>query len=178
MKGIRPFGWVIIALNAYFFVSFFVGLDPNDSETVVGLSFIFLIFWLAIMNTFLYVLYRITGGKKRECPACGVGVNKGLVVCPSCKFDFKKAASGEAQPELTSQEIQEPLATTTKSQSELSKKFKGLHPALQSGIALVLITVGLYVITWLLAPYSEYMDNALCGLNSLANIQCTFRYQG
>ena len=94
MKNIRPFGWVIIVLNAYFFISFFTGLDGTESETVLGLGFIFLIFWLAIMNTFLYVLYRITGGKKRECPACGVGVKKGLIVCPSCNFDFMKAAKG------------------------------------------------------------------------------------
>jgi hypothetical protein len=100
MKNIRPFGWVIIALNAYFFISFFINLDPTDSDTVVGLGFIFLIFWLAIMNTFLYVLYRVTGGKKRDCPACGVGVKKGVTVCPSCNFDFMKAAGGEDQGEL------------------------------------------------------------------------------
>ena len=100
MKNIRPFGWVIIALNAYFFISFFMNVDPTDSDTALGLGFIFLIFWLAIMNTFLYVLYRITGGKKRDCPACGVGVKKGITICPSCNFDFMKAAAGETQEDL------------------------------------------------------------------------------
>lgn len=94
MKNIRPFGWVIITLNAYFFFSFFKDYDPSASDTANGFGFMFLIFWLAIMNTFLYVLYRITGGKKRECPACGVGVKKGLTVCPSCNFDFMKSAKG------------------------------------------------------------------------------------
>jgi hypothetical protein len=97
MKNIRPFGWIIIALNAYFFISFFMNVDTSSTanNTATGFGFMFLIFWLAIMNTFLYVLYRITGGKKRDCPACGVGVKKGLTVCPACNFDFMKAAKGD-----------------------------------------------------------------------------------
>jgi hypothetical protein len=99
MKNIRPFGWVIIALNAYFFISFFMNVDTSSTadSTATGLGFMFLIFWLAILNTFLYVLYRITGGKQRDCPACGVGVKKGLTICPSCNYDFMKAAGGEPQ---------------------------------------------------------------------------------
>ena len=94
MKNIRPFGWVIIVLNAYFFISFFSGYDTSASDTANGFGVMFLVFWLAIMNTFLYVLYKVTGGKKRDCPACGVGVKKGLTICPACKFDFVKAAGG------------------------------------------------------------------------------------
>lgn len=100
MKNIRPFGWVIIALNVYFVYSFFSGYDPNAGDTANGIGFMFLLFFLAIMNVVLYVLYRVTGGKKRDCPACGVGVKKGLTVCPSCNFDFAKAAGGEAQDDL------------------------------------------------------------------------------
>jgi hypothetical protein len=100
MKNLRPFAWVIIVLNAYFLISFFMGIDGTESDTAIGLGFMFIIFWLAIMNTFLYVLYRITGGKRRECPACGVAVKKGLTVCPSCNFDFMKAAGGEPQEDL------------------------------------------------------------------------------
>lgn len=99
MKNIRPFGWVIIALNAYFFYAFFKDVDTTSTadSSALGFGFMFLIFWLAIMNTFLYVLYRITGGKKRECPACGQTVRKGLTVCPSCNFDFMKAAKGPTE---------------------------------------------------------------------------------
>ena len=99
MKNIRPFGWVIIALNVYFFISYFMNVDTSSTadSTAIGLGFMFLIFWLAIMNTFLYVIYRVTGTKKRECPACGQTVKKGLTVCPSCNFDFMKAASGSAE---------------------------------------------------------------------------------
>ena len=90
MKSIRPFGWVIIALDVYFLWSFFKGVDTSSTadSAALGFGFMFLIFWLAIMNTFLYVIYRITGGKKRECPACGHDVKKGITVCPSCNYDF------------------------------------------------------------------------------------------
>jgi len=92
MNNIRPMGWVIIILNAYFFINFFISLEPNASDTVIGFSFMFLIFWLAILNTFLYVIYRITGGKQRQCPGCGNRVKKGLTVCPTCEFNFLKNA--------------------------------------------------------------------------------------
>ena len=90
MNNIRPMGWVIIVLNAYFFINFFVSLEPNESDTVIGFSFMFLIFWLAILNTFLYVIYRVTGSKQRQCPGCGNRVKKGLTVCPTCEFNFLK----------------------------------------------------------------------------------------
>jgi hypothetical protein len=92
MRDIRPFGWVIIAINAYILISFFAGYDVNGDDTANGLAIMVILFFLAILNTFLYVLYRVTGTKKRECPACGKNVKKGLTVCPSCNFDFAKAA--------------------------------------------------------------------------------------
>jgi threonine/homoserine/homoserine lactone efflux protein len=92
MKNLRPFAWVIIALNIYFVVAFSLEIDSTDSDTALGLQFMVLMVWLAIMNVVLYVLYRITGGKKRQCPACGKNVKKGLTICPSCNFDFMKAA--------------------------------------------------------------------------------------
>ena len=72
-------------------------VDATDSDTALGLGFMFLMFWLAIMNVVLYVIYRVTGTKKRECPACGKNVAKGLTVCPSCNFDFMKAAKGPTE---------------------------------------------------------------------------------
>ena len=105
MKNIRPFGWVIIALNVYFFYVFFKDYDQNASDTVNGLSFMFLILWLAIMNTFLYVIYRVTSGKKRECPACGSKVKVGVTTCSKCSFDFMKAASGQAPTETKDQQV-------------------------------------------------------------------------
>jgi len=93
MKNIRIFGWVIIALNIYFLYVFFSDVDGTESDTALGLGFMFLMFWLAIMNVVLYVIYRVTGTKKRECPACGQTVKKGLTVCPSCSYDFFKNAT-------------------------------------------------------------------------------------
>jgi hypothetical protein len=96
LKNIRPFGWVIIAINVYFFYALSKGVYDigyeGGGDTAVGIYvFMSLIVW-AVVNVVLYVLYRVTGGKKRDCPACGIGVKKGLTVCPSCSFDFAKAA--------------------------------------------------------------------------------------
>jgi uncharacterized membrane protein len=63
---LRPFAWVIIALNLYFFISFFKDYDPNGNSSANGLAVMVLIFWLAIMNTFLYVLFRITARRKTD----------------------------------------------------------------------------------------------------------------
>lgn len=97
MRDIRPFGWVIIVINAYIFISFFSSYDVNADDTSNGIGIMVLIFFLALLNTFLYVLYRVTATKKRECPACGQNVKKGLTICPSCKFDFAKAAGKTVQ---------------------------------------------------------------------------------
>mgnify|MGYP000438981094 CR=1 FL=1 len=174
MKGIRPFGWVIIALNAYFFVSFFMSVDTSSTadSTATGLGFMFLIFWLAIMNTFLYVLYRITGGKKRDCPACGVGVKKGKTICPTCNFDFGKAATGLAQEPIVAEVHKE----VVKDWLDISEKHRLIQLVIMFAIA---VAVGLffYLLTWLLAPFSQTMDDTHCGINLIFNIPCTFRYQ-
>lgn len=98
MKNIRLFGWFIIAINAYYLYSFSKGVVDlsvdGSGDAAVGIyAFMSLIIW-AVINVVLYVLYRVTDGKKRECPACGKNVKKGLTVCPICNFDFSKAASG------------------------------------------------------------------------------------
>jgi hypothetical protein len=165
MKNLRPFAWVIIALNAYFFLSFFMGIDGTESDTVVGLGFIVLIFWLAIMNTFLYVLYRITGGKKRDCPACGIGVKKGLTVCPSCNYDFMKAAGGEPQDDFKKKVVQ-------KERNPLLTKFDELNAIFQLVIILLVGFIALYFGTLLLSPFSQYATDVHCGINVLLHIPC------
>lgn len=96
MKNIRPFGWVIIAINVYMLFWFSSGVTAmGDDSTGVGIFFLMFMFVWALINVPLYVVYRVTGGKKRNCPACGVGVKKGLTVCPSCNFDFAKAAGSQ-----------------------------------------------------------------------------------
>jgi hypothetical protein len=97
MKNIRPFGWVIIAINIFFVFNFFSSVDPNDSSTVTGLSFIFTFIVLVIIDIPLYIIYRITAKKGRECPACGSKVPVGLTVCEKCLYDFRKQATGGLQ---------------------------------------------------------------------------------
>ena len=66
MKNIRPFGWVIIALNAYLIIAYLTGLDLEAGDTVVGFSLIIFMFFLTILNVPLYILYKITGRKKNK----------------------------------------------------------------------------------------------------------------
>ena len=69
MKGIRPFGWVIIVLNVFFVINFFVGseglhIKQGDPNSVIMNQFQGLFIWLFVMNIVLYLIYRITGRKK------------------------------------------------------------------------------------------------------------------
>ena len=96
MKNIRPMGWVIIVFNAYYLYAFSKGVvdlsAEGGSDTSVGIYAIFSLFVWAVLNIILYVLFRVTAKKKRECPACGVKVPVGVTVCQKCLFDFKKQA--------------------------------------------------------------------------------------
>jgi hypothetical protein len=97
MRKIRPFGWVIIAINLYFLYTFSKGVvDLGEDDLAVGMfAFMFLFIW-AIINLILYVLYRVTARKQRKCPACDSNVKTGLTTCPKCNFDFMKMAKGES----------------------------------------------------------------------------------
>ncbi len=96
MKNIRPLGWLILAFNAYYLYSFSKGIVDISAEgggdTAVGIYALFSLFVWAILNIILYILFRVTAKKKRECPACGVKVSVGVTVCQKCSFDFKKQA--------------------------------------------------------------------------------------
>ena len=87
--------WVIIIVNAFLLINFFTSVDQNDSETVTGFAFIFTLFFMAIINIPLYIIYMVTGSKGRTCPACGVKVPVGLTVCQKCLFDFRKQAGSQ-----------------------------------------------------------------------------------
>ncbi len=64
MKKLRPFAWVIIAINLYFLISFFWDYDVNADDTANGIGLMVLFFWLAMVNTVLYVIFRVTSGRK------------------------------------------------------------------------------------------------------------------
>lgn len=96
MKNLRPFAWVIVIFNVYFLYAMSKGVfdlsKDGGGDTAVGIYvFMSLIVW-AVLNVILYVLFRVTSGKKRLCPACGKGVKKGLTICPTCSFDFLRNA--------------------------------------------------------------------------------------
>jgi uncharacterized membrane protein len=65
---LRPLAWFIIVANAYFIISFFADYDVNADATANGIGLMVLVFWLAMMNTFLYVIFRITARQKNEKP--------------------------------------------------------------------------------------------------------------
>ena len=96
MKNIRPMGWVIIVFNAYYLYAFSKGIVDLSAEgggdTAVGIYALFSLFVWAVLNIILYILFRVTAKKKRECPACGVKVPVGVTICQKCLFDFKKQA--------------------------------------------------------------------------------------
>ena len=96
MKNIRPMGWLIIVFNAYYLYAFSKGIvdisADGGGDTAVGIHALFSLFVWAVLNIILYVLFRVTAKKKRECPACGVKVPVGVTVCQKCSFDFKKQA--------------------------------------------------------------------------------------
>jgi len=64
MRKLRPFAWVIIAINLYFIVSFFWNYDVNADDTANGIGVMVLFFWLAMLNTVMYVIFRVTSGRK------------------------------------------------------------------------------------------------------------------
>ena len=66
MRKIRVFGWVIIAINLYFIISFFSDYDLSGDDTANGIGVMILFLWLAILNTVLYVLYRVTARQKQD----------------------------------------------------------------------------------------------------------------
>ena len=63
---LRPMSWVIIIINAYFVINFFADYDPNADATANGIGIMVLVLWLAILNVVLYVIFRITAGRKGD----------------------------------------------------------------------------------------------------------------
>ena len=87
--------YVIIGINAYMLISYFMDIDTTDSDASIGFGFIALMVVLTVINIPLYILYRVISKKGRTCPACGGQVKVGLTVCPKCQFDFAKASGSQ-----------------------------------------------------------------------------------
>ena len=63
----------------------------------------------------------------------------------------------------------------------LEKLWKGKHWIMQV-VAFVLVIVGIFTLiligAWLISPYNESADDAVCGVNLLFSNNCNFRYKG
>ena len=72
MKSIKPFAWVIIAVNIYFAYLFFKGaFELEQDNLALGMFAITFLFIWAVVNVILYVIYRVTSkSSSRVCPAC------------------------------------------------------------------------------------------------------------
>jgi len=63
----------------------------NDLESVgTGIGVAILIFFWAVIDIILGVVYLVTGRSKRTCPACGHGAKKGVFACRNCGYDFRQ----------------------------------------------------------------------------------------
>jgi hypothetical protein len=79
----------MIAFNVWAFLSFFGNVDSGDSDFVIGLSFFVYLIFVGVVNLILYVIYRISEKKVRNCPACNLKVKDGVTICGNCNFNFK-----------------------------------------------------------------------------------------
>lgn len=114
MPSFRPLTWVIIVIQILFLIWIFGALstasgncdneltqtskDACEAGTAIGagIGFMFIVFLWAMVDVILGVTWVVTNKNKRSCPACGHNVRKGIVVCPSCNFDFAAAARGQS----------------------------------------------------------------------------------
>ncbi|MFR9676383.1 hypothetical protein [Streptomyces sp. TR02-1] len=68
--------------------------QAGEVGTGIGVSLLILL-W-ALGDIILGVIWLITKPAKRECPACGNSVRKGVMQCRSCGFDFRHLLPGNA----------------------------------------------------------------------------------
>jgi len=69
MKKKRPLFWVIVFLNSFYIINFFVGregvyIQEGDPDVVILNQFQLLVTWLIMMNIILLPIYWFTGRKK------------------------------------------------------------------------------------------------------------------
>lgn len=97
----RPFTWVMLVINVLFLIWIIVGIagasgTPEDCGTLsaeacnaaegVGTAIgagLIIGLWVAA-DVILGVLWLITRPKRRDCPACGHSLRKGVTTCPKC----------------------------------------------------------------------------------------------
>jgi hypothetical protein len=104
MRKFRIFTWVILAVNVLFLVWIITGISGNASDPActanatacqvgTGIGALLIVFLWVAADVILGILWLVTKPKTRDCPACGRGIKRGVMVCKGCGFDFAQAAA-------------------------------------------------------------------------------------
>ncbi|WP_431678566.1 hypothetical protein [Kitasatospora sp. KL5] len=109
----RFFTWVILLFNLVMLIWLVSGVastardcdglvgnaltDCEASNVGTGIGATLIVVLWAMGDVILGVLWLVTDRRgRRDCPVCGNGVRRGVLVCGSCGYDFRAAA---AQPQ-------------------------------------------------------------------------------
>jgi hypothetical protein len=90
MTALRVIGVLLgILLGGLGLLTSVATIDGGGGPFSVGLVLGVVLLFLG--STLVYAAAR--AGSGRRCPHCGKSVKNGLVICPTCGFDFKTRAS-------------------------------------------------------------------------------------
>jgi hypothetical protein len=114
----RIFTWVILAFNVIMLIWVITGTASGEScsgktgydlteceagQAGTGIGVFLVILLWALGDIILGVLWLVTKPRKRECPACGNSVRKGVMQCGACGYDFRqmlqKSEQGRGPPQ-------------------------------------------------------------------------------
>lgn len=112
MSSLRPFTWVILAINALFLAWIIGGaVSASHQECSSGLSAdtcqaasaigtgigvaLIVGLWVAV-DIILGLLWLITRPKRRDCSVCGHTARKGVTACRNCGTSFATSRPAQA----------------------------------------------------------------------------------
>lgn len=108
MPRLRPFTWIILAINVLFLVWIIRGTASAGSQpcppglspeactaasqvgTGIGAALIIAL-WVAV-DIILGILWLITRPKRRDCRVCGYSAKRGVTTCTHCNTPFATTA--------------------------------------------------------------------------------------
>ena len=117
--GIRPhwrkMSWVVLIWNLLMVIGIIaavasahttrqcvnqLGAQACHDVSTAGAAFgvvLIIVIWL-IGDIILGILWLVTKGNRRACPACGLPVKAGIVQCKKCGYDFRTVPAYAASP--------------------------------------------------------------------------------